>query len=341
MSACRLLESVGVKLLWGDSLGAKSMAFFVEPGILVDPGAAAMHPSYPLGDDMKRELRRKALEAVKAVSPRARVIVVTHYHYDHYARPWDDQVKGLERIYLDGKIIVAKNPNVFINESQWRRAREFFEELARLSGLSFDELYCEPKSFEEPPRPENNRRREWLNKLLRLWSSNRWICNGASFSGSRLVLGDEASVEYNGVRVRLLGSFFHGDFYERTGWVTPVLIEARGQRILYTSDLMGPVVEEYVWRLGKYRPEIVIADGPPTYMYPYKFSKRSLERALANIVRFIEEYRPILLIYDHHLLRERKWRERAKPLYEAANRVGIGVYTVAECLGQQPLIDKL
>ncbi|MET1101279.1 MAG: MBL fold metallo-hydrolase [Pyrodictiaceae archaeon] len=355
-----LLEEYGVTLIWFDSLGAKSSSIYHISGIIVDPGAAAMQPSYPLPHEEKERLRREAIRRIEEFAYKANVIIITHYHYDHYARPWDPDVIDPAKMYLDGKIIIAKNPNYYINESQWKRSREFIESLARLAGLEAASIYEEPKNIDIHDPLDNlpyalskdfgdySRRRiellekgkKWFNKLSRLWHSSRWVKNRLKIGSSTIILGDRGFYETGGVRIRLLGSWFHGVEYDRTGWVTPVLIEWMNKKILYTSDLMGPIIEDYAYKIIEEKPDIIIADGPPTYLYPYMLNRINLKRAIENM-ELIVLSNPDLVIYDHHLLREKKWRERIAPLLETARRHGVPLLTAAECMGRKPLIDRL
>ena len=351
----RLLEELGVEVVWADSLGAKSLALSVgRPGckVLVDPGAAAMHPSYPLGAEEKRRLRREALRAIASRVAEARLVVVTHYHYDHYVRPWDPDYPGPSP--YEGRLVVAKNPNAFINESQRGRAIELYERLLAEKGVELRALLEPPEPVEPPDyeaampltarasKPERlEAGRRWLRSLAEKWS--RWprLPPRLEAPGLEVVLADEGSWEACGVRVTLLGPHFHGDIYERTGWVVPVLVEHRGSRILYTSDLMGPLSEDYAEEAIRLKPRVIIADGPATYLPPRMFPRRALERAKANMARIVEESGAELIIWDHHLPREPRWRERVEEVFRVAERAGVWLGPYSWLLGEPSLAEKL
>lgn len=345
-------------------MGAKSssLAVSTSEGLLViDPGAAAMQPSYPLDDSRKITLRMKAVERIEDYIAKASAVIITHYHYDHHLRIGDPHLRLSPNPY-SGKLIIMKNPNTYINASQWGRARELIRDLALVSGAKFEDLLMEPeaRTFRDPVpdlKEANSRdwgtylrRREellgkgrgWFLKLAEgLWGREAWVREAELPDGTRLVWGDGRSFTFGDVKVRVFPPWFHGVEYDRTGWVTPVLIDLPGVRIMYSSDLMGPAIEDYASRIIAEKPDILILDGPPTYLFPYMLNRVNLRRAVENAARIIRECRPELIIYDHHLLRERRWRERVREVLKAASDEGVELLTAAECLGGKPLIDTL
>ncbi len=140
------LEELGIELLWFDSLGAKcsSIAIATSRGLVViDPGVAEMQPSYPLPAHEKQRLRAEALNRIENYVSRASILIVTHYHYDHHVLPSDPMLSNKK--LFQGKTLYLKNPNTYINESQWKRARLFISELDSLAGDSIDRYITEPK----------------------------------------------------------------------------------------------------------------------------------------------------------------------------------------------------
>lgn len=362
MGAEEFLEGCGAQLLWFDSLGAKSSSLVLrgpDCGVAVDPGAASMQPSYPLGEGEKRRLRGEALARIRGAlsSPDVKAVIITHYHHDHY--PWPGN-RELPPQALLGKTVVAKNPNTFINRSQWRRAREFFEALASASGLERGGIYVPPGDapIQDPEdlipsamgkdfggyagRREAvlRRGREWFRRLRTLWGSGDWVREFSGGDGTRVVWADGRVVEVCGIRLSFTEPWFHGMEYDRTGWVIGFLAEVCGCRIGYSSDVMGPIIEDYAERIAGWGADIVVLDGPPTYLYPYLLSGASLRRAVENAVKVVESG-PRLIIYDHHLLRDPRWRERVSEVLAEAGKRGVAVMTAAEAMGREPLIDAL
>ncbi len=359
---CSVLEKAGVRLVWFDSLGAKSSSIMVKR-VLVDPGAAVMQPSFPLDREEKKMLRRKAVEALEEAARKAEMVIITHYHYDHHLKVHDADLSQPGSIYRYARLLVLKNPNKYINESQWGRARSLLSDLLRLHGLSLRDYQVEPVQEDYPDPVEQlveahsrnygdygerrrellEKGREWFKRLVRLWNRGPWVREEIVLpTGQRILLTDVFSGECCSVEIRMLGPRFHGVEYDRTGWVTPVLLTSNGYRILFTSDLMGPIIEDYAAEIEKLKPHILILDGPPTYLYPYMFNRINLERAVENAIRVLENTRSLqLVVYDHHLLRDTRWREHVRKVFEAAKKTETPVLTAAECLGQEPLADRL
>jgi len=359
-----LLEKLGVKLLWFDSMGAKSSSIRLDTsigGITIDPGAAAMQPSYPLPTVEKKTLRERAIKRIESSCRASRVIIITHYHYDHHVLP-DGIIDG-RAMYLGGKTLILKNPNYYINESQWVRVRLFLAKLMSITGDDISNHLEEPMGSTFPDPVEcltyamkrnfgdyTSRRlellekgRKWFKRLMeKLWTSKHWIKDDITLGdGTRIVWGDGKKFEIGNATIEILNPWFHGIEYDRTGWITPIIIVKNNWKIFYTSDVMGPQIEDYAYSIVDVKPDIIIADGPPTYLFPYMMNKVNLERAINNMVCIIENVQPKLIIYDHHLLRERRWREKVKLVFQTAQRYGVKLITASEYMGRPPLIDRI
>lgn len=73
--------------VWFDSMGAKSSCVLVKTpdiSIIIDPGIAIMQPNFPASEEKKVEWLIKGEKAIKNASREADVLVISHYHYDHY-----------------------------------------------------------------------------------------------------------------------------------------------------------------------------------------------------------------------------------------------------------------
>ena len=123
------LKNISFEPIWSDSLGAKSSCVLVKTpntSVVIDPGAAIMQGSFPASMEDKLRWLADAEFAVKNASKQAEVVTISHYHYDHFT-DFDAEI-------YRNKLLLTKNPNEFINESQRGRAENFFSNLCREFG---------------------------------------------------------------------------------------------------------------------------------------------------------------------------------------------------------------
>ncbi|RME87411.1 MAG: MBL fold metallo-hydrolase, partial [Zetaproteobacteria bacterium] len=279
--------------LWADSLGAKSLAVRVEtPDIrlLIDPGAAVMQKSFPLPEDEKERLKRFALERIARAAEGCEAVFISHYHHDHYADP-----ALFPRIY-QGKRLFIKDPNQWINRSQHGRARAFL--LALAGGAGLPEATPSPAAFPRPTFPladaedfgeYDPRRRALLRqglrrfkRLSRMWRSQPWVKEGRIGSAD-VRFADGREFRFGRTAIRFSPPLFHGVEYARVGWVIACRVECEGKCFLFTSDVQGPVIEDDRCWIIDQRPDLLILDGPPTYLLGRILNRINLARAERNL----------------------------------------------------------
>ena len=111
---------MNVKFLAADSLGVRSMATYVEGGgykVFIDPGVALGPRRYGLPPHpIEREAMEEAWNRVVDYAEKADIIIITHYHFDHFSPKRD-----LDRVF-SGKVLYMKDPDNNINPSQIRRS---------------------------------------------------------------------------------------------------------------------------------------------------------------------------------------------------------------------------
>ncbi len=305
--------------------------------LLIDPGAAIMQPGYPAPEELKIYYLALAQLALQRAAAEATHIVITHYHYDHF-RP------DLLELYR-GKTLWVKDPNRWINRSQWNRAREFFAVLAEVEGWAVSEVPPEEEKYPDPvealPLAARTQRREdllrkWRKRfggLTRMWGKGPWLAED-SFEG-RIAYADGRTFRVGETTVRFTHPLFHGVEYAGPGWVLAIVVEHGGAKLLYSSDLQGPLIEDYAAWIIEERPDVLILDGPATYLLGPFQSKANLARAIGNCVQVVEGARAGLVVLDHHLTREPGFRAKVKGAFSA------GAVTGAELFGLPPLTERL
>lgn len=326
--------------VWFDSLGAKSMCVLVRTpdlSLLIDPGAAVMQPRYPAPDMFKAYYLDLAIRAVRNAAADATHIAITHYHYDHF-RP---DILEL----FSGKTLWIKDPNRWINRSQWGRARGFLSSLAEAEKLRYQEKSPNEAEFPDPVEAlllaaKTSRRADLLKKwrkrfigLTRLWAEGSWV-DETGFD-ARIAFADGRTFTIGDTTVRFTVPLFHGIEYASPGWVLGVVVEHGGKKLVYSSDLQGPIIEDYAAWIIEEKPDVLILDGPATYLLGPFQSKETLTRAIRNCTRTVKETRASLTILDHHLTREPHFREKLALAFSA------GAITGAEAMGKAPLTDRL
>jgi hypothetical protein len=353
------LGDIKIYLIWFDSMGAKSSSLFIEtPDIklLVDPGAAGMQPSYPLTNEEKSKLRESALHAITDYSATADIVFISHYHYDHHTLPLE-----VPSLYKNKRLWI-KDPNQWINRSQWERARLFMEQLL---GVVFkknmeDFLINPPPTinYEKPTlhlkeamsqdygdykqRKEEllKRGEKWFYQMVEMWKKGPWVSE-FSVGGNELIFIDGKKVKLGDTEIRFTPPLFHGTEYDRVGWVIGFTLEHRKYKLLYASDLQGPIIEDYASWIVHEKPNIIILDGATTYLFGYMLNRINLNRVIKNVKTILHNTRATFIIYDHHLLRDTRYKERVAPVYESAKLLHKNIITAAEWYGELPLILKL
>ncbi len=122
-----------------DSLGTRGMATYVETSdikLFIDP-AVALAPNRNGYPPHQIELEREAVqwEEIQELAKTCKVLIVTHYHYDHHNPDAPELFKG--------KIVLVKHPNENVNKSAMARSKQF------LSAINPEKIeYCDGRKFE-------------------------------------------------------------------------------------------------------------------------------------------------------------------------------------------------
>lgn len=143
-----------------------------------------------------------------------------------------------------------------------------------------------------------------------------------------IVYCDGTEHKINGTKLKFSPPFPHGPMGTRLGYVIMVTIED-DEKVVFTSDVQGPVDEKAAEYIIDQEPDILITDGPPTYFLGWKFSMANLKKAEGNMLDIMKNTE-CRLVLDHHLLRDLKYRERLPILY---GMYGDRIQTFAEFNG--------
>jgi len=142
---------------------------------------------------------------------------------------------------------------------------------------------------------------------------------------------DAQEFEFGNTRVAFSSPLLHGTS-PSLGFVVGVLIED-DQKLLYTSDVQGPLNQESADFIVTQQPDIIILDGPPTYLVGSHYKKSDIVHAMENIRKIISSTTAKTLIIDHHLLRDLHWQDYVTELRGVKET--IKVCSAAEYLGKK------
>ena len=343
------------RLVWFDSMGAKSSCVYISTRgikLIIDPGVAIMHPSFPGSWAEKiRWLEEGTREVLKYLN-RADVVIISHYHYDHF-------IPDNPEVYV-GKTLFVKNPNVFINDSQYERAYRFFSGLFEvvvgedLQGrlVEHDEIKPEdplkgiPVARSLDLGDYNDRRRElldkglkWFKNRVKAWNSRKFIPEIDS-KNIRVFFAEGKTFSFGRIKLSFSKPVFHGIEFSRVGWVFITEISDGRFKIIHSSDVNGPIIEDYAEYIIRRDPDVLILDGPMTYMLGYTLNLINFKRIVKNLKRIISETKSNPIILDHHLPREKRFKERLSEVYRLAETEGKEVLTAAEYYGEEPVVLK-
>lgn len=258
------------------------MATYVETDnlkIVIDPGVAIAPDRYRLEPNEEEFRRLKELrEIINKCCLDSDIIIISHYHYDHYTPFFDDiyleSKDYASKIYKD-KILLIKHPEEFINESQRKRAKEFLENVKNLA--------------------------------------------------KKIEYADGKEFKFGNTRIKFSKPIPHGKD-DKLGYVIMTLIDDNKTKFLHTSDIQGILYEDVMDFILKEKPNIIYLGGPPTYLM-FRYGKKNLEKTNKFLKEIVEKLNPIIII-DHHLLRDKKFREK----------IDIEFKTSAEFLGKDNIL---
>jgi len=144
--------------------------------------------------------------------------------------------------------------------------------------------------------------------------------------------------KFGNTSLRFSKPLFHGIEFSRVGWVFYTIVEHETEKFIHSSDLDGHIIEDYAQQIIHENPQVLILDGHMTYMFGYLLNRINLNRAVENAAEIVRSIDAELIIYDHHLPRDRKFRERTEKVWNVAKEVNKKVMTAAEFLGQEPVV---
>ena len=124
---------------------------------------------------------------------------------------------------------------------------------------------------------------------------------------------------------------FHGPENSELGWIVMLTIEFADEKVVFASDVQGPMHTPTANKILSENPQLLIMGGPPTYLAGFRVKDEYIKQGMQNLKKLVENIPTTLL--EHHTLRDRNWRIHIDPILEAAAEKGYKVLTAAEFSG--------
>jgi predicted metallo-beta-lactamase superfamily hydrolase len=154
--------------------------------------------------------------------------------------------------------------------------------------------------------------------------------------GSKCEVADGKAFEYGATKVKISTPVPHGEDRTELGWVIMATLESQNEKMLYTSDVQGPMSKVTTRLILKEKPGFVILGGPPTYLEGVRVEKASIRKGIDNATRIAGKVSEV--VFEHHALRSADWRDQTKLVYDAGAKVGHKVMTAAGYLNVPPIL---
>jgi predicted metallo-beta-lactamase superfamily hydrolase len=187
------------------------------------------------------------------------------------------------------------------------------------------ELYYGKKLFVKNPRAEIN-----VSQRIR---AHKFLVRGGVADRAEVTYADGGTFKVEKVTLRFSPPVWHGEPGTKVGKVLMLSIECDEGRVVFASDVQGPVDEEArAWLVGLDRVEVLVIDGPPTYFAGYKVPRDVVEDGLKGLVYVLKKLRPGVAVVDHHIARDKAYEDILGRIREASGLAA--VKSAAEFMGR-------
>ena len=165
----------------------------------------------------------------------------------------------------------------------------------------------------------SQRRRGWLFQKT-----------GGKFAEKLEIADGKTFIFGKSTKIRFSEPVFHGSENSVLGWVLMTIIEYQGEKFIFASDVQGPMSSHTLELILRGKPQIIMIGGPPLYLSGFRVKEENIQKGLKNLEKVVETVP--LTILEHHILRDKDWREKTKNVFEKANKREHKVLTAAEFL---------
>jgi len=161
-----------------------------------------------------------------------------------------------------------------------------------------------------------------------------WMFNktGGSYA-ERLEVADSKTFEFGNTKLKFSDPVFHGSENSALGWILMTTLECDDEKVLFASDVQGPMYNPTLDIILAEKPQLVIMGGPPTYLAEFRVKEEHIKQGMQNLKSLVKRVPTTIL--EHHPLRDEEWRNLFQPIFDAASEADHKVVTAAELAGKE------
>jgi len=155
-------------------------------------------------------------------------------------------------------------------------------------------------------------------------------------SPKRKEFADGRNFKFRKTKINFSPPVFHGEDRSKLGYVVMCSISFQRKKLIHASDVQGPQLDFTTNWIIDENPDVLILSGFPTLFLGYRASKMGMEQSNKNLLKILTQTKVNTIILDHHLVRDKNYKDKIKPVLKEAEKLSKKVLTAAEFLGKEP-----
>lgn len=179
------------------------------------------------------------------------------------------------------------------------------------------------KSYSSHINP-SQRRRGWIFKKT------------GGKAAKKIEYSDNRTFHFSKTKMKFSSPVFHGLPNTPLGWIIMTTIQHENEKMLFASDVQGPMDSSTVDVILAEKPDLLVVGGPPLYLADFRVEEQHIQRGLENLLKLVTNIPYTIL--EHHILRDSGWRNRTKQIHRLAQKTNHKISTAAEFLGEENLL---
>ena len=190
------------------------------------------------------------------------------------------------------------------------------------NSISAKKIYSKKKVFIKSPfknitKRQKNRANTFLKKVTQ-FTKKIEVADNEKFK-----FGDSTTLEFS-------QAVSHGPDNNCLGWVIMLKISFEEEKFIFAPDIQGPMVNSTLKQIISNKPDLIMLGGPPLYLSNSRNMDSNIELGLLNLKKIIKHI-PVT-IFDHHILRDKYWKNKCSDLFKIAIKAKHKIKTAAEYL---------